>query len=99
MVHTTAGVLAAFETGCGTRGATCLPAWTAYTEDEDGSPPSVVEGVIYVNAGNDRMLAFERLFFWPVRSRMDRAGHVVRTAPIAGRSRGRERLRLDGPRH
>ena len=59
VVHTTSGVLAAFETGCGTSGATCLPAWTAYTRDEDGSPPSVVDGVIYVNAGNDRMLAFE----------------------------------------
>ena len=59
VVHTTSGVLAAFETGCGTGGETCLPAWTAYTADEDGSPPSVVDGVLYVQAGNDRMLAFE----------------------------------------
>ena len=59
VVHTTSGVLAAFETGCGTRGTTCLPAWTAYTGDDIGSPPSAVDGVIYVNAGYDRMLAFE----------------------------------------
>ena len=59
VVHTTSGVLAAFETGCGTRGATCLPVWTAFTGDDLGSPPSGAEGVIYVNAGDDRMLAFE----------------------------------------
>ena len=59
VVHTTSGVLAAFETGCGTRGATCLPTWTAYTGDDVGSPPSAADGVIYVNAGDDRMLAFE----------------------------------------
>ena len=59
LVHTTSGVLAAFETGCGTRGATCLPTWTAYTGDDAGSPPSVADGVIYVNVGDDRMLAFE----------------------------------------
>ena len=59
VVHTTSGVLAAFETGCGTRGATCLPAWTAFTGDDIGSPPSAADGVIYVNAGGDRMLAFD----------------------------------------
>ena len=59
VVHSTSGVLAAFETRCGARGATCLPAWTAYTGDDLGSPPSVVDGVVYVNAGDDRMLAFE----------------------------------------
>ena len=59
VVHTSSGVLAAFETGCGTRGETCLPAWTAYTGDDVGSPPSVADGVIYVNAGDDRLLAFE----------------------------------------
>ena len=59
VVHTTSGVLAAFETGCGTRGATCLPTWTAYTGDDVGSPPFVAGGVIYVNAGDDRLLAFE----------------------------------------
>ena len=59
VVHSTSGVLAAFETGCGTRGATCLPTWTAYTGDDVGSPPSAADGVIYVNAGDDRMLAFE----------------------------------------
>ncbi len=59
VVHTTSGVLAAFEAGCGTEGATCLPVWTAYTGDDAGSPPSVADGVIYVNAGDDRMLAFE----------------------------------------
>jgi outer membrane protein assembly factor BamB len=59
VVHTTSGVLAAFDTGCGTRGATCLPTWTAYTGDDVGSPPSAAGGVIYVNAGDDRMLAFE----------------------------------------
>ncbi len=59
VVHTTSGVLAAFEVECGTSGATCLPVWTAYTGDDAGSPPSVVDGVIYVNAGEHRMLAFE----------------------------------------
>ncbi len=59
VVHTTSGVLAAFDMGCGTRGATCLPAWTAYTGDDIGSAPSVVEGVIYVNVGDDRLLAYE----------------------------------------
>jgi outer membrane protein assembly factor BamB len=59
VVHTTSGVLAAFETGCGTSGATCLPAWTAYTGDDAGSPPSAADGVIYVNAGDDRLLAYE----------------------------------------
>jgi outer membrane protein assembly factor BamB len=59
VVHTTSGVLAAFDTECGTRGATCLPVWTAFTGDDVGSPPTVADGVIYVNAGDDRMLAFE----------------------------------------
>ena len=59
VVHTTSGVLAAFGVTCGTSGATCLPMWTANTGDDAGSPPSVVDGVIYVNAGDDRMLAFE----------------------------------------
>jgi serine/threonine-protein kinase len=59
VVHTTSGVLAAFDKACGTRGSTCLPVWTAYTGDDLGSPPSVADGVVYVNVGDDRLLAFE----------------------------------------
>ena len=58
IVHTTAGLLAAFNTTCGTRGATCLPTWTARTGDEAGSPPTIADGMVYVNAGVDRLLAF-----------------------------------------
>ena len=99
VVHTTSGVLAAFDTGCGTRGETCLPAWTAYTGDDAGSPPFAADGVIYLNAGDDRMLAFEGCSAGPCDPAWDRAHRAVRTAPIAGRSRGLGRLRLDGPRH
>ncbi|MEX0985290.1 MAG: PQQ-binding-like beta-propeller repeat protein [Actinomycetota bacterium] len=59
VVHTTSGTLAAFDAGCGTRGATCTPAWTADTGDDVGAPPSVLDGVVYVNAGDDRLVAFE----------------------------------------
>jgi len=59
VVHTTSGVLAAFDTACGSQGATCFPTWTGNTGDGAGSPPSVADGVIYVNAGDDRLLAFE----------------------------------------
>jgi outer membrane protein assembly factor BamB len=72
IVHTTAGLLAAFRTTCGTRGATCLPTWTARTGDDAGSPPSIAGGMVYVNTGVDRLLAF------PARCRAD--GDVCRPA-------------------
>ncbi len=58
IVHTTDGLLAAFPTTCGTRGATCLPTWTARTGDDTGSPPTIAGGMVFVNAGVDRLLAF-----------------------------------------
>jgi outer membrane protein assembly factor BamB len=57
VVHTTAGVLAAFEISCGEAGATCLPTWSARTGGV-GAPPLAAGDQVLVSTG-DRLLAFD----------------------------------------
>ena len=57
IVHTTEGVLAAFDISCGAGGATCLPSWTARTGGE-GAPPLAAGDLVLVNTGK-RLLAFD----------------------------------------
>jgi eukaryotic-like serine/threonine-protein kinase len=56
-VHTTDGVLAAFDMSCGVGGATCLPSWTARTGGE-GAPPLAAGDLVLVSTGK-RLLAFD----------------------------------------
>lgn len=56
-VHTTTGVLTAFETSCGDSGATCLPSWTGRTGGE-GAPPLAAGDLVLVSTGV-RLLAFD----------------------------------------
>lgn len=50
--------LYAFEVGCGRRGETCDPLWTATTSDRIASTPAVADGVVYVASQDGGLYAF-----------------------------------------